>query len=68
MDGRFQTSLTQVYLKASRIFGLTAQDLQRVALQAVRCSFLSHEAKMAHMQRIQDRMEPGGIPQTGRRL
>ena len=56
--GLFQTSLTQEYLKASRIFGLTAQDLQRIALQAIRCSFLPHEAKMAHMQRIQDRMEP----------
>ncbi len=66
--GLFQTSLTQEYLKASRIFGLTAKDLQRVALQAVRCSFLPHEAKMAHMQRIQDQMEPGGIPQTGRGL
>ncbi len=55
--GLFQTSLTREYLKASRIFGLTARDLQRIALQAVRCSFLPHEAKMAHMQRIHDRME-----------
>ena len=56
--GLFQTSLTQEYLKAARIFGLTAPDLQRIALQAVRCSFLPHDAKMAHMQRIQDQMEP----------
>ena len=56
--GLFQTSLVQEYLKASRIFGLTTQDLQRIVLQAVRCSFLPHEAKMAHMQRIQDQMEP----------
>ena len=56
--GLFRTSLIQEYLKASRIFGLTARDLQRIALQAIRCSFLPHEAKMAQMQRIQDRMEP----------
>ena len=60
--GLFQTTLTQEYLKAARIFGLTARDLQRIALQAVRCSFLPHDAKMAHMQRIQDRMEVDGIP------
>ena len=57
--GLFRTSLTEEYLKASRIFGLTARDFQRIALQAVRCSFLPHEAKMAHMQRIQDQVEPG---------
>ena len=57
--GLFRTSLTKEYLKASRVFGLTARDLQRIALQAVRCSFLPHEAKMAHMQRIQDQVESG---------
>ena len=66
--GLFQTSLTQEYLKASRIFGLTAQDLQRIALQAVRCSFLPHDAKMAHMQRIHDRVEEDAIPPGARGL
>ena len=66
--GLFRTSLTQEYLKASRIFGLTARDLQRIALQAVRCSFLPHDAKMAHMQRIQDRLDPGGLPPATHRL
>ena len=66
--GLFRTSLTQEYLKASRVFGLTAQDLQRITLQAVRCSFLPHEAKMAHMQRIQDQMGSDETPPPGCRL
>jgi adenosine deaminase len=66
--GLFQTSLTEEYLKAARVFGLTARDLQRIALQAVRCSFLPHDAKMGQMQRLQDQMAPVDGPHGRHRL
>ena len=54
--GLFQTSLTEEYMKASRAFSLTTEDIHRIVMQAVRCSFLPHSKKMLHMQKLQNRL------------
>lgn len=52
--GLFQTSLTQEYAKAARLFGLSRDDLHHIILQSVHCSFLPRDGKMALMQQFQD--------------
>jgi adenosine deaminase len=48
--GLFETTLNQEYEAALRLFELSEADLQRLSLQGIHSSFLSHEKKMQLME------------------
>lgn len=67
--GLFGTTLTREYEKAMSQLGCREGDIVHLLLQAVRCSFLSHEAKMEFLEEYTARLytqAAGGA--TGGRL
>lgn len=55
--GLFQTTLSREYELAARSFHLSIEELHRIVLQAVHCSFLPYAEKMLLMQDFQKEIQ-----------
>lgn len=60
--GLFNTTLVGEYLLATENFGLSFDDVNRLALQGLHSAFLPHETRMELMQRFTNEIHAGGEP------